>query len=518
MKLGILDIGSNSVHLLLVDIDKDMHMEVLDRAKEFTHLGDSTFRVGLLSAQAIDTGAAAVSRFKRLADIRGVKKFKAVATSAVREAHNGGEFIDRIFDETGIRVRVITGDEEARLIALAARHSVQFETVPYLIMDLGGGSLELILANEQKVLAQWSLKLGARRLKEKFIKNDPPSKKEIAAIKAYITKLIQPVVKEVRKRKVRSVVGTSGTIMNLVSMAHGLYLDETLISQLNNYRIPAERLSDLDKHLMTADAKARLKLKGLDPNRNDIIIPGSMIVNELLVTTGMQDVILCNAALREGIVYDYMQQNRSNIEMETTVPNVRRRSVLQLAKKCDYPEEHSQHVSKLALSLYDQTQFLHKLGDDARELLEYACLLHDVGYHIHYKKHHKHSYYLIKYGEMNGFEGREIELIANIARYHCKSRPKEYHEEWSQLSSRDQRVAKFCASILRVADALDRSHFSVIRRIRCHFSGREITLDLFADVILHPSFPKAEFERLQKQALAAIGFRANSLEVFEDRR
>lgn len=306
--------------------------------------------------------------------------------------------------------------------------------------------------------------------------------------------------------------------MNLVSMAHWLYVDQNAISQLNNYRIAAKAVCDLNQQLVSMDAKSRVKLKGLDENRNDIIIPGSMIVNALIETFQIEDVILCNEAIREGIAYDYMQRNRSNIELESTVPNIRRRSVLQLANKCDYPEQHSRHVTELALTIFDQTQDLHKMDDVERELLEYAGLLHDIGYHIHYKKHHKHSYYLIKYGEMNGFEAHEIELIANIARYHCKGSPKARHEEWSQLSARDQKVARYCAAILRVADALDRSHFNVVKSLKCQLSNRELMFDLFAEDDPELEIWAAEQKKdlLEKVFKRKVSFHIHALEDQKD--
>lgn len=478
MKLGILDIGTNSIHLVLVEIGKGLSVQVIDRAKEITRLGDTSFQDGYLSEAAIHRGLSAVRRFKKLANIHGVNKIKAVATSAVREAVNGGDFLEMLERETGISVDVITGDEEARLIYLAVKHSISLgRGRPSLIMDIGGGSAELILADQDGVRNSWSLKLGTLRLKGEFLRNDPPTKKEIQKMEAHILEAMVPVVKKIKAVGVRTLVGTSGTIMNLVTMANWLDQDSP-IEIFNNFRIRPRRLRELHEILMKADRKERQKIKGIDPTRLDIILPGSAVVNALLQEADLQEVVLCDEAIREGVVYDYLERNRSKIEMENQIPDMRLRSVMQLAKNCDFEEEHCRHVAELAMSLFDQTKTMHELGAQEREILRYAALLHDVGYHINYKKHHRHSYYLIKNGDLNGFEEREIELIANVARYHCKSEPKKTHENWQKLSGDDRRVVRILASILRIADGLDRSHFSVVKQIQCRLNGKGVAIEV----------------------------------------
>jgi exopolyphosphatase/guanosine-5'-triphosphate,3'-diphosphate pyrophosphatase len=477
MKLGILDIGTNSIHLFLVDLKKDLSIEVLDRAKEFTRLGEASFQEGFLPETAMHRGISTIRRFKKLADIRGVQKIKAVATSAVREAVNGGDFIDLIAQETGIKVRVITGEEEARLITLAVKQTIPMTDKNCLIIDIGGGSVELIVANRKKLVDCWSLKLGTLRLKKEFLKGDSYSKKELKKIEDHIREAMEPVIEKIRKLNVETLIGTSGTIFNLVSMAHWLH-HTAPIEIFSNFRIPSVLLLELHEKLRESDKKSRAKMKGLDPQRNDIILPGSAVLSHLLRKGRFEELILCDEAIREGMVYDYLEKNRTKIELESRIPDIRLRSVLELAKKCGYEETHANHVSQLALSLFDQTRSLHQLSPRERDLLRYASLLHDIGYHINYKKHHRHSYYLIKNGDLDGFEEREIELIANIARYHCKSAPKKGHENWLRLKAHDRWVAGICAGILRIADSLDRSHFSVVKEVRCRTNGKQVTMTI----------------------------------------
>ncbi len=471
MKLGIIDIGTNSVHMILVEISKDFRIEVIDRAKEFTQLGDTSFQNGILSDQAIERGLSAVRKFKKLATIHGVQKIKAVATSAVREAKNGGDFLEIIRRETGIKVSVISGDEEARLIYLAAKHSIAFTKDPYLIIDIGGGSVEAIVASEKGVLHAWSLKLGTLRLRGDFLRKDPPSEKELEKLQSHILKTLHPVVTKIKGLGISTVVGTSGTILNLVSMAHWAHYNRP-IEMRNHYRIDAQKIKDQNEQLIRADRRTRARLRGLDDQRVDLIVPGSLVFTAFLRKLDIQDVLLCDEAIREGIIYDYLDRNKAKIEMESLVPDLRRRNVLQLARKCDSREKHVQHVTALALSLFDQTKFIHKMGARERELFEFAGLLHDIGAHINYKKHYRHAYYIIKNSDMNGFEEREIELIANIVRYHTKSKPKKTHENWLRLSKTEQETVRACSALLRLADALDRTRFGVVRDVRVEVPGK----------------------------------------------
>ncbi len=480
MKLGILDIGTNSIHLVLVEIGKDLSIQIIDRAKEVARLGDTSFQDGSLSETAVHRGLSAIRRFKKLADIHNVTKLKAVATSAVREASNGGDFLEMIERETGITVDVITGDEEARLIYLAVKHSIPLEKGrPALIVDIGGGSVEFILADDTGIKQAWSLKLGTLRLRGDFLRKDPPSKKELQKLEDHIREEIAPVLKKAKSLGARTLIGTSGTLINLVTMAHGL--DEGGAIQIpNNFRIRPRPLRELHKILVKTDRKERQKIKGMDPARADIILPGSAVVDALLEDLDIEEVVLCDEAIREGVVYDYLERNRSKIEMENLIPDMRLRSVMQLAKNCDFEESHARHVAELAVSLFDQTKSLHELGAYERELLRYAALLHDIGYHINYKKHHRHTYYLIKNGDLNGFEEREVEVIANVARYHCKSSPKKSHDHWRELSDDDQRVVVILAAILRLADGLDRSHFSVVKQVHCRVGAKNVAIEAVA--------------------------------------
>lgn len=479
MKLGIIDIGTNSVHMILVEVSKDFRIEVIDRAKEFTQLGDTSFQKGRLSHEALERGLSAVRKFKKLAIIHGVQKIKAVATSAVREAENGGDFLEMIARETGIKVRVITGEEEGRLIYLAVKHSIPFTKEPYLIVDIGGGSVEVIAANEKGILHCSSLKLGTLRLKGEFITKDPPSSKELEKLETAIVQTLKSTLAKVKPLNIRTIIGTSGTILSLVSMAHWREFNAPM-GMRNHYRIQASKIIEQHENVIRSDRKTRLRIRGLDEPRVDLIIPGSLVFVTLLKKLSLQEVLLCDEAIREGVIYDYLERHKAKIEMEALVPDLRRRSVLQLGRKCEVQEKHSQHVTQLALTLFDQLRRLHHLGPRERELLEFATLLHDIGTHINFKKHHRHGYYMIKNSDMNGFQEKEIELMANLVRYQTKSGPKKTHENWSHLSKTEQYCVLVGSAIIRLANALDRTRFSVVKGVKVSVSGSKMMIDIRA--------------------------------------
>jgi len=477
MKLGIVDMGTNSIHMILVDVRRDLSFEILDRDKDFARLGDQTFLTQNLSPETISRAVATLKRLKKLADLRGVQKVKVVATSAVREAHNGGELVDRIYKQVGYKVRVITGEEEARLIYLAVKNTIPLEDKYHLIVDIGGGSVEIVLADREKIIDCASLKLGTIRLKDQFLKFDTPGKKEIKKMEDYIQAELDPILKKIEKYPVKTMVATSGTLLNLISMAHYLESEQPL-PQIHHHQVSAELLKKLISQVFESDAKTRLKLKGMDPARNDLIVPGAYVVSSVLSRLPIENVMACDAAIREGILYDYIFSHKGFIERESQAGDLRLRDVLHLANKCQYDKDHAERVTELALSLFDQTRKWHGLGKDERSLLQYAATLHDIGYHIHFKKHHQHSYYLIKNGEMAGFNAAQIEVMANIARYHSKNMPKKGHDSFGQLSKSDKKTVQVGASLLRIADALDRSHFQLVKGVTLKSRGLKITASL----------------------------------------
>jgi exopolyphosphatase/guanosine-5'-triphosphate,3'-diphosphate pyrophosphatase len=474
MHVAAIDIGSNSIHMVIARIDADGHFTLLDRAKEPVRLGKGTLQSRALSAQAMHAGLQALATFKRLAEVLRVERVLAVATSAVREAKNGGDFIAEIGRQLGIHVDVITGREEARLIHLAVSNALDVQDEPVLLVDIGGGSVELVLAKGETVKVE-SLKLGVIRLAERYLAGDPPERKEVEALEDFLDRELSGLCKRARTIEPQRLIGTSGTVLSLAAIAYQLE-GRPPPERLNAATVRYKALLRARNLIVRSDRAARERIPGLDRRRVDTIVPGAILVEYLMRALKLGELTVCDWALREGIILDFIRRHRQDIEETEAIADVRRRSVLHLARRFNFEAVHSQHVAELALALFDRTADRHGLGAREREWLEYAALLHDVGNHVAHSRHHRHGYYLIRNGELMGFEPVEIHLIAAVARYHRKGGPKETDEEMQALPGKLRPVVPILAALLRVADGLDRSHFSVVRGIEVASRGKELTL------------------------------------------
>ncbi len=457
MRIAALDIGTNSIHVIIVEVRPDRSFEIIDREKEMVRLGSGGLGGRSLTEPAMLAAMHALTKFKRLADSHAVDEIVAAATSAVREARNGRSFLSAVRQRTGIQVRVISGTEEARLIHLAAVYGVDVSRGSAVVVDIGGGSVELTLGTNAKVRVAQSVKLGVIRLTEQFVHTDPVGRGDERQMVQHITDVIAPTVDKIVSLGFDRVIGTSGTILSLgeLVLADGRTVGS---DDLRNRRVSAKQVKRLRKEITGLDLADRLRIPGLDPRRADVAVAGSVLLDTILRLIGADDLTLCDLALREGLVLDYMRRNQAQIARVAQYPDVRRRSVVELAERCNYAPDHAAQVGRMALALFDQTQPVHDLGAREREWLEYAAWLHDIGLHISYARHHRHSYYLIKNGGLRGFEPEEVEVVALIARDHRRTRPKRSHEGYSSLRRRLRRTVKTLAAMLRVAEGLDRSH------------------------------------------------------------
>jgi exopolyphosphatase/guanosine-5'-triphosphate,3'-diphosphate pyrophosphatase len=477
MRIAAIDIGTNSVHMIVVRVRPDLSFEVIDREKAMVRLGAGGLDGKALTTDAMSAALQALSKFKRLAESHSVDVILAAATSATREARNGGEFLARIEAETGIRPRVITGAEEARLIHLAAVYGVDVGSARAVVIDIGGGSTEITLGTATAIQAAKSFKIGVIRLTERFVKSDPLSGRDEQKLTKHVMSEIDRHCEQITAAGFDRVIGTSGTILSLGTVAAAM-ADGTVPSELRNLRVPAKQIRRLRKEAVALSLAQRLTMPGLDPRRGDLMVAGAVLLDAILRRLGAEDITLCDLALREGLVLDYIRRNSKHIKHVDSIPDVRRRSSLELAERCNYYAEHAQQVVRLALAIFDQTRALHGLTDREREWLEFAALLHDIGTHISYERHHRHSYYLIRNGDLRGFDPDEIEVIALVARYHRRGTPKRSHEEYSKLPSPLRRTVRTLASILRVAESLDRSHTQTIAGLDLRDRGDDALLQV----------------------------------------
>ena len=480
MKLAAIDIGSNSVHLIIAEASGPSSFEVLDRAKEMVFLGRSVFEHGRLSEEAFERGLLAVKNLVKLAERHQVANIRAVATSATREADNGGEFLYAIAEATGIAPQVITGSEEARYIYQGVCSAVDLTAREALIVDIGGGSVELIVGNAEAMGFGASAKLGVQRLRAEFNQGGPLNKRQRRALVQRVHKEAGPTIRRARERRAKLMVGTSGTILALGQAASAAQTGAGY-QHVSGTTVELDALSELTERLIGLLPSARASIPGVDAKRADTIHVGGLLLCTLMEIAGKKRITLCNAALREGLILDSIRQSfRTDIPYDT-VSDIRRHSVLDLARRCGQSGRHPKRVAKLALKLFDETRELHNASQQDRRILEYGAILHDIGQLIGYERHEHHAAYIIRNGDLRGFTTKEREELALLARYHRKSRPKRRDPEFAQLGPKRRRVIELLAGMLRVADGLDRSHHQSVADLRCETKGK--TLSIIAQVV-----------------------------------
>jgi exopolyphosphatase/guanosine-5'-triphosphate,3'-diphosphate pyrophosphatase len=464
MRIAAIDIGTNSVHMIIAEVRPDLSFEVIDREKEMVRLGAGGLDGRPLTDAAMVPALRVLAKFKRLIDSLRVDEIRATATSAIREAPNGGEFLAALERQTGIRARIITGAMEARLVHQAAMYGVDASGGRAVVIDIGGGSTEITLGTATGVQLSRSFKLGSIRLTERFVKSDPLTAAHERRLVNHIRKRIDAFVDEVRAAGFDRVIGTSGTTLALAQAAFAT-AGRNVTTNLHHRSLLAADLHHTRKLLVSLNLSKRLRLRGLDPRRADLIVAGAILLDTLVRRLGADAITLCEFALRDGLILDYIRRHQERIVRAESFPDIRRRSVVELAERCRYAPPHARQVARLALSLFDQVRTTHEVPDRAREWLEYAALLHDIGDHISYAGHHRHSYYLIRHGGLRGFEPDEVEAIGLIARYHRRGAPKKSHAEYSALPSPARNAVRVAAAVLRVAECLDRSHAQVVDAI-----------------------------------------------------
>ena len=467
-RLAAVDIGSNSLHLVIVEADSAGAFQIIGREKEMVRLGDGLAQ-GCLSSGAMDRALVTLGRYKQLADAHQVDTILAVATSAVREASNGQAFLSTVGQELGFHPRAITGEEEARLIYRAALHSIHLERKRALVVDIGGGSLEIALGAGEDVRWAISEKLGALRLTRAFISSDPLSPDEERRLARYVEEVLRLHAVRAIESGFDCVVGTSGTILALGELALDIE-SRARPESLRHVTVTAEALQVVRQRLATSGLRDRQQMRGME-RRADIVVAGSVVLSTLLHLLGARELVLSDWALREGLLLDYVHRSDQAFAGADVYPDVRRRSVTSLASRYRHDAGHSRHVADLALSLFDQTRSRHRRGPRERALLEYAALLHDVGHHISYPDHHRHGHYLIKSADLRGFDPTEVEIMASVARYHHGGRPRRKHAGYGDLPRQSRQTVKVLAGCVRLADALDRTHRQVVRSIAVQQGG-----------------------------------------------
>ncbi|MCX7797500.1 MAG: Ppx/GppA family phosphatase [Melioribacter sp.] len=494
--LAAIDIGTNSFHLIIVKIRNNGNFDIIDREKEVIRLGEgSRGDIKFILPEAMNRGLECLKRFKGIAESYNAK-IRAVATSAVRESHNKNEFIQKVQQEIGIDIEVVSGFEEARLIYLGVLKALPVYDKKILLIDIGGGSTEFLIGEKGNQIYSNSLKIGAVRLANKFFPDFVITEKGVLECKKWVEGEIFTVTNQIEKLGFEMVVGTSGTIMAVGQMINVIERKNfNSLTTLNNFTFTKDELKSITKEILKrTTAERRKKVPGMDEKRADIIPAGIIILQTIFDLLKLDKMTISGYALREGIIIDTLQKYGS----ESTKPrlsDIRKDSIIHLAEKYNYDKIHCEHVAKLSLQLFDKLKELHSLNLEYRELLEAAAILHDIGHNISHANHHYHSYYLIKNSELLGFNENEIDIIAHTARYHRKSHPKTSHIEFEILTEHTKEIIKKLSSILRIADSLDRTHRQVIENINVEIDNNIVLLQLDYDKKYNPDIELWNFER-----------------------
>ncbi len=478
-----IDIGTNSTHLLVAQINSDLKSFSIKFAeKSTTRLGERDDE-GNLTEEAIGRVLETLKRFKEYCSSYGVVKILAAATSAVRESSNGKDLINRVQQEIGIKIELISGAEEARLIYLGVLSGMSLENKSHIILDIGGGSTELILANSEDTRALTSSRVGAVRLKNDFFGDEPLTNNRIEFLKTFIQGSLEPSIGKIRRRLMTneslSIIGTSGTAITLGNLISA-DLGEPK-QKMHGYKFKKSNLEDILSKLIKMSPQERRKIHSLSERRSEIIIPGALILDTAMDMLDISDLTISERALREGLVVDWMIRKGMLASKFSIQSNIRKTTVMHQVDKFAVDKVRSQRVASLALQIYDQTKnILHNDSKHkGRNLLWAACFLYNSGKQINLSAYHKHSWYLIKNCELLGYSLSEKNIIAAIARYHRKTLPKKRHESWQILVSKeDKQTASDMALILRLASSLDKRPVPLISSISITLSDNQLIFKL----------------------------------------
>ncbi|MHC5002970.1 MAG: Ppx/GppA phosphatase family protein [Planctomycetota bacterium] len=487
-KLAAIDVGTNTIRLVVAEVMPDRSFRVIDDEKVVTRLGRGLSSTGKLQPEAMEESATAIAHLKTIAAGYQVKTLRAAATSAVREATNGDAFVELVRAHAGLPVEVISAEDEARMAFLSVSRVFDLQGTPAAVVDVGGGSTEIVLASGRVIDRIYPLRLGAVRLTERFDLADEIRPEQYSALRDELDKRLRKLIRRPPFAP-QLVIGTGGTFTNLASMAmhRGCGPRETdlLPFAVRGFELRRAEVKHFLNLLRKLPLRERKRVPGLNPDRADIIVAGLTIVDRVLKHLHVNRLCVHDQGIRAGLLHATIDELWPESADLNGQPFDRLRAVRQFAAACHHEQHHAEHVASLAMQLFND--LAAALGGDATwskpgsgELLLAAALLHDVGYLINYSKHHKHTYHLIQHSGLPGFTRRELEVVANIARYHRGAKPRSRHANLDGLEASDRELVRRLAAILRLAVGLDRSHAQQVRGIAVRAGEDGVVVDVDA--------------------------------------
>jgi exopolyphosphatase/guanosine-5'-triphosphate,3'-diphosphate pyrophosphatase len=469
VRISAIDIGSNSIRQTIADVSPTGVIRVVDEMKAAPRLGAGLEKRGIISEIAIQNALSTLTRMATLANQLGVKRTEVVATSAVREASNGEQFLKLVKSETGLKIRVLRGEDEARLAFRSALAHFDLAVGRAVVMDIGGGSLELALSADGLVDRLISLPLGAIRTTEQYLVAGQ-KKKGMRKLRKHVRLELRRHL-SARHWHATRIICSGGTFTTLAS----IYLSRIGMESAKTVHgtvIPRVELEHIVDMLHNMSPAERQSVPGLSAARSDIIVGGLAVAAEVAARVEAKELVVSGYGIREGILLE-----SAHVAPAPADPGeARERSVRELAERSHYEAPHSKHVQMLALQLFDSIGQRLGCTPDDRRLLSDAALLHDIGYHISYDKHNKHSYHLIEHAELLGMTPAEQIVVANVARYHRGAEPRKKHRNYGGLDRSLRETIKRLAAILRVADGYDRGHAGAVAEVRVRWMERALRL------------------------------------------
>src|SRR5687768_5505153 len=469
IRIAAIDIGSNSIRQTIADVSPGGSIRVVDEMRASPRLGAGLARTGALSEIAVQNALATLSRMATLAKQQGAKRTEVVATSAVREATNGAAFLNLVREHTGLKVRVLEGSDEARLSFLSALAHFDLASGRAVVIDIGGGSLEVALSADGLIDRLISLPMGAIRMTEQFLAGESPER-GMRRLRKHVRRELREHLSAKHWRSAQ-VIASGGACTNLASI-HLARLGMESARTVHGTVVPRVELEHIVDMLQNMSPSERQGVPGLTPARADIIVAGFAVAAEVLARLDVSGLVVSAYGIREGILLE-----AARVTPAAAYPGeARERSVKELAERSHFEAPHANRVQRLSLELFDAIGARLGCAPIERQILSDAALLHDIGYHINYDKHHKHSYHLIQHAQLMGMNPQEQIAVANVARYHRGAKPKSKHGNFRNLDPKLQAMITRLAAILRVADGFDRGHAGAVEHVKVRWTKRALRI------------------------------------------
>jgi len=450
LKISAIDVGSNAMRMVIGEVDERWRVKTVENIRLPVRLGGDVFSGGFLEKKTIHQTEDAFLRFKHVAETYNVHRLRAVATSAAREAANGGLLMERILHTSGIKLEIIGGEEEARLIHRAVVHELKLKKKRTLLIDIGGGSVEVTISTGQDIISTDSYNMGTVRLLENLDSKNKAKHPFGKLVQEYAEAARYRIERDLGDEKIQICAGTGGNVEEIGRLRQKIFKAES------DRFITLRELGKLIERLNSMSYEERMDKLKLRPDRADVILPAAIVLHLIASEAGVKQILIPNVGLKDGILLDIAEDL-------ARAPRPRRReqvweSALHMGRKYQFDEGHARLTAKLAARLFEQSKPLHNLNDDNLLLLEIGSLLHDIGHFINSVDHDRHGFYLLNASRLIGLSQREQNIVANLVRYHRRESPSTRDESFKSLSRKDRLIATKLSALLRLADSMDVSH------------------------------------------------------------